>query len=110
MSSYEQKRQKLCDWVRKLRENPDGVLSVPHALFRAEDLRAQFDPENVENISMMMLGRELARQLFIKAGGGMPCPTKTHGQVRLWVVRELTEKQYGAQVDAAKLYDEERMS
>lgn len=106
--NYEMERDALRDWVEQLKETPDSVLRSGWKLYTAQELfDAYAATQRTTNMTANVLGRELARQDFVKAGGGMPCLTKS-GQLRLWVVRPLDREEYERQAQAANTYDEER--
>ena len=107
-------RSDLGDWVAKLRNTPEAVLKMgmhqlPYRLWRAEDLLRLFDPEQRSRVTSIGFSRELRRQGFIKAAGGLSIPTKTDGQVRLWIIREIPGMHTLSQASAAKYYDDERV-
>lgn len=107
-------RSDLGDWVSRLRNTPESVLkmglhALPYRLWRAEDLLRLFDPESRSRVTAIGFARELRRQGFIKAASGLPIATKTDGQVRLWIIREIPDMHTLTQATAAKYYDEERV-
>lgn len=107
-------RSDLGSWVARLREQPDEVLKIgngaplAYRLWKVEDLLRLYDPEGKTRTTSTTLARELRRQGFQKAGNGMSCPTKTDGQCRLWVIRDVPELYWHNQAKAADFYDNER--
>lgn len=103
MSTYKEQKQKLVDWVKQL----PGAL--PFALYTSAELLAAFDPEKATRLNAYNMGKELSRQGFQMAADRLPCQIEPgRQQVRLWIVRELREEQYGRQAEAVQTYLEER--
>jgi len=105
-------RSDIGTWVHALSENPGSVLrigDVPinYAVWRVEDLLRIYDPDGRTRVTANGLARELRRQGFRQAYNGMPVPTRTDGQVRLWVIRSIPDK-IANSGKVGLLYDDER--
>jgi len=107
-------RSDLANWVATLKEDPDTVLRsggypIRHKLWRSEDLLEVYDPDGKGRVTANGMARELARQGFHRAAGGMGVRTNM-GQVKLWHVREIEEMMKLGPPALGTSYDNERKS
>lgn len=100
-------------WVSNLMDSPDAVLRIgdrviPFDLWRAEDLLVLYDEQGKTRVTANGISRELARQDAFQVASGAGVRTASHGQVRLWALRnpEAYFKLSGAECGIA--YDRER--
>jgi hypothetical protein len=102
MKTYKEQKQALADWIKGL----PGAL--PFTLYSSAELLKVFDPEGSTRLSAYNVGQELKRQGFKLAADSLPCQIGKK-QMRLWILRELSEDKYGRQSEAVQTYNEERM-
>jgi len=102
MKTYKEQKQELADWIKALPS------ALPFALYSSAELLKLFDPDCTTRLSAYNVGQELKRQGFKLAADSLPCQIGDK-QVRLWMIRELNESQYGRQSEAVQTYNEERM-
>lgn len=108
----ENSKSELGRWVAMLKEDPDTALRIDgkvltYALWRVEDLLVLFDPQEHKRSTANAMSRELKQAGFVKAGGGMGCPT-TQGHCKLWALRKVSEEVMESPAVAGALYNTER--
>lgn len=106
-------RSDLATWVAQLKDDPDSVLRVggkvaPYVLWRADDLLTLYENGRNTRVTGNGMARELSRQGFLRACGGLPVRTKD-GSLRLWAVRKVPAAvDIGRPPDVGHFYDKER--
>lgn len=105
-------RSDLGAWVAMLRDDPDTILRMDNQvlrfdLYRSEDLLSLYDPQGKGRVTANGMARELRRAGFKRPAGNSGVRT-SHGQVRLWTVRNEEKYLTMPQTELGLCYDRER--